>query len=109
MAIGGAIAGVTATSSDATIATVTVDNGATGSTLTINGLKGGVATVTVTNTGDASADTKTKTILVSVAEYAATDPYGSIATLTYPAPGAATAFTDGELALTFDAPPTLKT
>lgn len=106
-AIGGAVSGVTAVSSDPTVATATVINGAASSTITLNGLKGGVATVTVTNTGDANSATNTKTILVSVAEYAATDPYGSIATLAYPAPGATTAYTDGELALTFDAVPTL--
>ncbi len=66
-------------------------------------------TVTVTNTGDTNSATNTKTILVSVAEYAATDPYGSLALLAYPAPGATNAYTDGELALTFDAPPTLNT
>ncbi len=109
LAIGGAVSGVTAVSSDPTIATVSVTNGATNSTITLNGLKGGVSTVTVTNTGDTSAATNTKTILVSVAEFAASDPYGSIATLAYPAPGAATAYADGELALTFDAPPTLNT
>jgi hypothetical protein len=106
-AIGGAVSGVTAVSSDPTVATVTVSNGAANSTITVNGLKGGVSTVTVTNTGDDNSATNAKTILVSVAEYAATDPYGSIATLAYPAPGATTAYTDGELALTFDAAPTL--
>ncbi len=94
---------MTAVSADPTIATATVTNGATNSTITLSGLKGGVTTVTVTNTGDANSATNTKTILVSVAEYAATDPYGSLATLAYPAPGATNAYTDGELALTFDA------
>ncbi|HTB61372.1 MAG TPA: pectinesterase family protein [Polyangia bacterium] len=106
-ALGGAVAGVTAVSADSTIATATVANGATNSTITLNGLKGGTTTVTVTNTGDANSATNTKTILVSVAEYAPSDPYGSLAVLAYPAPGATDAYTDGELALTFDAPPTL--
>ncbi len=109
IAIGGAVSGVTAVSSDPTVATATVTNGATSSTIALSGLKGGVSMVTVTNTGDANAATNTKTILVSVAEYEATDPYGSLATLAYPAPGATNAYTDGELALTFDAPPTLNT
>ena len=108
-ALGGAVASVTAVSADPTIATATVTNGATNSTIALGGLKGGVTTVTVTNTGDANSATNTKTILVSVAEYAATDPYGSLALLAYPAPGAANAYTDGERALTFDAPPTLNT
>jgi hypothetical protein len=109
VAIGGVVSGVSAVSSDPTIATAVVTNGATTSTIALNGLKGGVATVTVTNTNDANPATNSKTITVSVAEYAATDPYGSIAALAYPAPGAAAAYTDGELALTFDAPPTLNT
>jgi hypothetical protein len=109
LAIGGAVSGVTAVSSDPTIATVSVTNGAASSTITLNGVKGGVSTVTVTNTGDTNSATNTKTIVVSVAEYETADAYGSIATLAYPAPGATTAYTDGELALTFDAPPTLNT
>jgi hypothetical protein len=108
-AIGGAVAAVTAVSADPTIVTTSVAAGATSSTITLNGLKGGATMVTVTNTGDPNTATNTKTILVSVAEYAATDPYGSLATRAYPAPGATNAYADGELALTFDAPPTLNT
>ncbi len=106
-AVGGAVSGVTAVSADPSIATATVSNGATNSTIALSGLKGGATSVTVTNTGDPNGATNTKTILVSVAEYAATDPYGSLASLAYPAPGTTGAYTDGELALTFDAPPTL--
>jgi hypothetical protein len=108
-ALGGALSGVTAVSADPTIATASVANGATNSTITLSGLKGGVTTVTVTNTGDTNSASNTKTILVSVAAYASSDPYGSIALLAYPAPGATNAYTDGELALTFDGPPTLNT
>jgi pectinesterase len=108
-ALGGAVSGVTAVSAAPTIVTATVTNGATNSTIALSGLKGGATTVTVTNTGDPSSATNTKTILVSVAEYAATDPYGALASLAYPAPGSTSAYTDGELALTFDAPPTLNT
>jgi hypothetical protein len=107
LAVGGAVAPVAVVSADPTIATVSVANGAANSTITLNGLKGGVTMVTVTNTGDTNTATNTQTLLVSVAEYAATDPYGSLATLAYPAPAATAAYTDGELALTFDAPPTL--
>jgi Pectinesterase len=108
-AIGGAVSAVTAVSADPTIVTTSVTAGATSSSITLNGLKGGATMVTVTNTGDPNTATNTKTILVSVAEYAATDPYGSLATHAYPVPGATNAYTDGELALTFDAPPTLNT
>jgi len=107
IAEGGAVSGVTAVSMDPTIATATVANGATNSTITLAGLKGGVTTVTVTNTSDSNATTNSKTILVSVNDYPASDPYGALTTRAYPAPAATTAYTDGELALTFDAPPTL--
>ncbi len=109
LASGGAVSAVSAVSADPTIATVTVTNGAANSTLTLQGLKGGVTTVTVTNTNDSNAATNTKTITVSVNDYSATDGYGSLATKAYPVPAATTAYTDGELALTFDAPPTLNT
>jgi Pectinesterase len=108
-AAGGAISTITAVSADPTIATATVASGATNSTITLAGLKGGVTTVTVTNTGDPNPTTKTKTITVSVNDYPVTDGYGSLATRAYPVPAATTAYTDGELALTFDAPPTLNT
>ncbi len=104
-AIGGAVSGVTAVSSDPTIASVSVANGATNSTLTIAGLKGGVTTVTVTNTNDTSTVTNTKTILVAVNDYATSDGYGALPA--YPVPGTTSAFADGEFALTFDTAPTL--
>lgn len=106
-AIGGGVSGVTAVASDPSIANVTVENGATNSTITISGLNGGVTTVTVTNSGDTSTVTNTKTVIVAVNDYATTDNYGTKALAAYPAPGATNAFADGELALTFDAPPTL--
>jgi hypothetical protein len=106
-AVGGAFSAVTALSSDSTIASVTVDNGATNSTLTIAGLKGGVVTIAVTNTSDTSAVTGTQKLIVSVNDYPATDDYGTKALPAYPAPGLASTFPDGEFALTFDAAPTL--
>ncbi|HEY5282070.1 MAG TPA: hypothetical protein VIM14_04705, partial [Polyangia bacterium] len=106
-AIGGAVSTVTAVPDDPSVASVTIDSSDTNSTLTISGHKGGVTTVTVTNTGDPNASTNTQTILVAVNDYATTDNYGSEALVAYPAPGATGAFPDGELALTFDAVPTL--
>ena len=106
-AIGGANSNVTANSSDPTIASVTVDNGTTNSTLTISGLKGGVVTIAVTNTSDTNAVTNTKLLIVSVNDYPATDNYGTQALPAYPAPGETSAFPDGEFALTFDAAPNL--
>jgi pectin methylesterase-like acyl-CoA thioesterase len=105
-AVGGAVSGVTAVAADPTIVGVSVANGATSSTITLNGLLSGVTNVTVTNMGDTNAATNTKTIQVAVADFTTTDGYGTITTA-YPAPGATAAYTDGELSLTFDAPPTL--
>lgn len=106
-AIGGSVSGVTAVSADTTIATVSVDNGATSSTLTVSGLKGGVTTLTVTNSADSSTVTNTRTVLVAVNDYPNTDNYGSKGLTSYPAPGTTSAYPDGEFALTFDAAPTL--
>ncbi len=109
VAIGGNVSTVTAVAADPTIVDVSVTPGTTSSTINLNGLKGGVTTVTITNTGDTNTVTNTKTVTVSVNDYEPTDNYGSLAALAYPAPGATNAYTDGELALTFDSPPTLNT
>jgi len=107
-AVGGAVSGVSAVAADPTIVGVTVANGATNSTITLNGLLSGVTNVTVTNMGDTNTATNTKVIQVAVADFPTVDGYGPITTA-YPAPGATTAYTDGELSLTFDGPPTLNT
>ena len=109
LAAGGSVATVTAVAADPSIVDVGVTNGPSSSTINLTGLKGGVTTVTVTNTGDTNTATNTKTITVSVNDYPTSDAYGSLATVAYPAPGVTSAYTDGELALTFDAPPTLNT
>ncbi len=109
LAAGGAVSAVTAVSADPTIASVALSMGAADSSLKVSGLKGGVTTITVTNTSDTNATTNTKTITVSVDDFPATDGYGPLTTRAYPAPAATTAYTDGELALTFDSPPTLNT
>jgi hypothetical protein len=108
VAIGGAVSGVTAVADDPSIVGVTVTNGATSSTITLNGLRSGVANVTVSNTSDSNAATNSKIIQVAVAEFPTADGYGPLTTA-YPAPGATAAYTDGELSLTFDGPPTLNT
>ncbi|MGC4065156.1 MAG: pectinesterase family protein [Polyangiaceae bacterium] len=106
-AVGGVPSTVSAVSADETIATVAVANGPTNSTITVTGIKGGVTTVTVSNDADSNSVTKTKTIQVAVNEYASTDLYSGLDTRAYPAPGTTNAYTDGELALTFDSTPTL--
>jgi hypothetical protein len=109
LAGGGAVSTVTAVATDPTIVGVQVTNGASNSTLALTGLKGGTTTVTVTNTSDTNAATNTKTLTVTVNDYSTSDAYGSITGKVYPAPGAAAAYADGELALTLDAAPTLNT
>jgi len=104
---GGDISGVTAVAADPTIVAVTVTNGAANSTINLSGQKGGVTTVTITNTSDTNPVTNVKTLTVAVNDYPAADSYGSLATVAYPTPGAVAAYTDGELSLTFDSPPTL--
>lgn len=106
-AIGGAVSQVTAVAADASIADVSVANGATDSTINLKGLKGGVTTVTITNIADTNSATNTVALTVVVNDYATSDNYGSLATVAYPAPGATNAYTDGEMALTFDDVPTL--
>ena len=108
-AIGGDAASVTAVAADPTIVDVSVVQGAPSSTINLTGLKGGVTTLTVTNTADTNTVTNTKTVTVSVNDFPTIDGYGSLATVAYPAPGAANAYADGELALTFDSAPTLIT
>ena len=104
---GGGITSANAVAADPTIVNVQVANNATGSVITLNGLKGGNTNVTVTNPSDTNSATNTQTIAVTVNEFSTVDSYGSIAGLVYPAPGAPAAYNEGELSLTFDSPPTL--
>jgi pectin methylesterase-like acyl-CoA thioesterase len=107
-AIGGAISNVTAVAADSSIVDVSVTNGASGSTLNLSGLKVGTTTITVTNTNDSLSSTNTKTITVTVNDFATSDNYGTIpAASLYPAIGETAAYTDGEMAITFDNTPTL--
>ncbi len=107
LGIGGATSPVTAVAADPTIVGVSVTNGATNSTINLTGLNGGVTTVTVTNTADSNSATSTVPLTVAVNDYTTSDNYGSLAGVAYPVPGSTSASIDGELALTFDAPPTL--
>lgn len=74
------------------------------SEISIKGLKGGSATITVTNT--ANPDLK-KTLSVTVLAYN-TEEDAYTLNAVYPANAAASAYEDGEYMLTFDAPPTLQ-
>jgi len=97
-ASGGVSAEVTAVSDDPS--TVRVDS-ATGGTISFTALKVGNAVITVTNTADTSLTAK---ITVTVTDFPASDDYGPLTTV-YPAAGAVSAYTDGELAITFDNAP----
>jgi len=102
IAVGGTVSTVTATPADTSIVSATVVNGASNSIITLTGLASGTTNVTVTNTSDPLSATNTKTIQVTVNEFSTADNYGALTTA-YPAPGATNAYTDGELALAFDA------
>jgi pectin methylesterase-like acyl-CoA thioesterase len=108
---GGGTAAVSAVPVDNTVVGVAVTNGASSSTLTLTGLKVGSTNVTVTNTADPNPATNTKTLAVTVETFNASDAYtlSALPALLYPAPGATTAYADGELSITFDGPPTLAT
>jgi len=106
IAVGGTISTVTAAPADPAVVSATVANGATSSTITLTGLASGTTNVTVMNTSDPNPATNTKMIQVTVNDYSTADNYG-VLTTAYPAPAATSAYTDGELALTFDIAPTL--
>lgn len=81
-----------------------VEVSADASEISIKGLKGGSATITVTNT--ANPDLK-KTLSVTVLAYN-TEEDAYTLNAVYPANTATNAYEDGEYMLTFDAPPTLQ-
>jgi len=107
LAAGGTVSGVTATIADSSIASFSISNGSSNSTISLTGLKGGTTTLTVVNSGDSSSTTNTKTVTITVNDYQTADSYGTITS--YPAIGSTSAYTDGELSLTFDSAPTLNT
>jgi uncharacterized protein YjdB len=105
-ALGGTISAVSASVADQSIATASVSNTASGSTITITGVAAGSTTITLTNIADTS---NTATVTVTVSEFQSTDNYGSLSSVAYPVPGAANAYPEGEIALTFDSVPTINT
>jgi uncharacterized protein YjdB len=109
LAPGGGISAPSITTTDSSIVNASIANGAEGSVITLVGLKGGSTTVTVTNPDDTNSVTKTAILTVVVNEFEAADNYGTITTKVYPNIGSTAAYTDGELSITFDSPPTLNT
>jgi hypothetical protein len=99
---GGTAAAITVTSSDSS--TVNVDSFTNG-TIKFTGKKTGRANLTVTHPDNSSFSPKI--IAVTVIDYPAADSYGVLGSLVYPAVGATNAYTDGELMITFNGPPTL--
>jgi hypothetical protein len=98
---GGEPAAVIAVSSAPAI--VRVDSAKNGA-ITVTGLKAGSAEITVSNAVDGNV---TQSFTVAVLAFPASDDYGALGDKLYPAAGAINAYTDGELAITFDAPPVL--
>jgi pectate lyase len=95
----------TATSTDANVLAVTA-SGLSGDTLTVSGKSIGKATVIITNGSD-SGSKRAITYTVDEALNYSPDTYTGIVTKVYPNIGAAAAYTDGEIAITFDSAPTI--
>jgi hypothetical protein len=102
-AAGGAPAEVTAVSDAPDI--VRVDSHLDGKIL-FTGLKAGSAVITVTNNADPLLAEKITVTVIEV-NFPESDDYGSLAGKTYPAAGADSAYTDGDLMITFDNQPSL--
>jgi pectin methylesterase-like acyl-CoA thioesterase len=97
---GGAAAEVTAVSDDPSA--VRIDEVKAGEII-FTALKTGTVNIMISNKKDTSLTLK---VAVTVTDFPESDDYGVLTA--YPAPGAAAAYTDGELMLTFDAPPALE-
>jgi len=100
---GGVPAQVTAVSGDPD--TVRVDSYQNGN-IVFTGLKAGSAVITVTNNADPVLAEKL-TVTVIAVNFPESDDYGVLTGRTYPAPGAAGAYADGDLMITFDNKPSL--
>ena len=100
---GAAVTGVTASSLDTSIATVSVASPDSDgvSVVTIHGVGVGSTTVTITHDTETSLS---RTVQVSVDDFTLSDSYGTLDC--YPANGATNAYTDGWFRLTFDSEPT---
>lgn len=94
----------TATSTDPKVLAVTPATGKNGEMLTVKGTGVGTATIIIANGSDAGSQ---RTITYGVIKKLpfVDDPYTGIDTKVYPNIGAVAAYTDGELAITFDSAP----
>lgn len=93
-----------ATSSNSKVLKVFNESGASGETFTIKAVGVGTATVTVANLSDPGS-ARTLTYKVAPQLSYVPDAYIGIDKRLYPAPGAKDAFTEGEIAITFDSTP----
>lgn len=95
----------TATSTNPNVLAAT-PSGSDGGTLTLKGIGIGKATVVISNGSDPGSK---RSITISVAEKLnyVNDSYTGITTKVYPNIGATAAYTDGELAITFDSAPSI--
>jgi hypothetical protein len=96
---GGAAAEVTAVSDDPSA--IRIDE-ISAAEIKFTALKTGTTNIMITNKKDTALTVRTA---VTVTNFPESDAYGALTA--YPAPGAAAAYTDGELMLTFDAAPVL--
>lgn len=98
--------GWTAISTDPKVLELSAASGASGDTLTVKGVGVGRATVIVANLSDPGSKRSITYSVDPPLGYVA-DGYGALSNQVYPAVGAAAAYTDGELAVTFDSAPSI--
>lgn len=96
----------TATSTNPSVLSVSPASGASGDTLTVKGTGVGTASVIISNASDTGSKRAITYAVAKKLPYV-DDPYTGIDAKVYPNIGATSAYTDGELAITFDSAPTI--
>lgn len=96
----------TVTSNNPKVLSVSPASGASGGTLTVKAAGVGTANITITNGSDPGSKRSITYVVEKGIEYV-DDSFTSINQRVYPNIGTSAAYTDGELAIFFDAPPTL--
>ena len=102
----GADDGWTAASTNPAVLRISAPSGNSGDTLTITGVGVGTATVIITNMSDPGSK-RSITYKVDEKLKFVDDAYGDITNRVYPNVGSTAAYTDGELAITFDSEPVI--
>jgi pectate lyase len=96
----------TASTTDSSVLGISANSGAFGDTLTVTGKGLGTASIVITNASD-SGSKRVITYLVDKKDVYVSDTYTGITSLVYPNIGTTSAYSDGELSITFDSPPTI--